>query len=278
MKRAEAKTVKTNKPNQVPMKTRSQRGIALIAIAGMALAVHAQDVVDQSQYPTIVQQPVDACLPIGAAATFSVQATNVTAYQWLFNGNSLDGQTNNSLTILNVNVANVGFYSVAVMNGSEIVPSRSALLNVYTSSSSSSTSLSASPVRSLSMMAGGAVAPLDMNGGGTITVFGMPVTMSGGNGNCPGKYSGYVNYTKTVSQGWGWVPMTNTTVYTASDLNQSNTKVQYVGGYGDIACGLSSVTIPSPTMSPAYRFSIYFPPGSQVPTNAYPITLSGFNP
>jgi hypothetical protein len=37
------------------------------------------------------------------------------------------------------------------------------------------------------------------------------------------------------------------------------------------------VTVVNP-MSPAYRFAIYFPTNSMVPTNAYPITLSGFDP
>lgn len=262
------------------MKNSSQRGVALAVLVGTILAVHAQDSIDQSQYPTILQQPVDTCLAIGATATFSVQAANVTGYQWLFNGNALDGETNSTLTLANVNVASVGFYSVAVMNGSEVVPSRSALLNVYTTSSSSSlsTSLSASALKPTSLLSG-TLAMDDMDGGGFITVFGMPVTLyGGGNGNCPGKYSGYVNYTKTVSQGWGWAPSTTNTVYTASDTNSTVTKVYYLGAYGDDGCAPTSVTVPYPAQSPVYRFTIYFPPGTQVPTNAYPITLSGFNP
>jgi hypothetical protein len=99
----------------------------------------------------------------------------------------------------------------------------------------------------------------------------------GGSGTCPGKYAGYVIFTKTPAQGWGWSPSTNTTVYTATDTNQPNTKVQFVGDYGDSGCAQTTVTVPYP-MSPVYRFGIYFPQGSQVPTNAYPITLSGFNP
>lgn len=259
------------------MKKSYQHGIVLAAMAAMALAVHAQGTNDQAQFPTILQQPVDACLPIGATATFSVQATNVTAYQWLFNGNALDGETNDTLTVANVDVANVGFYSVAVINGSEVVPSRSALLNIYTTTTTLLSTVTTKLVSTLSL--GGTLAPLDdPDGGGIIVVFGAPVFSMGGGGSCPGKYSGYVNYTKTVSQGWGWSPATNTTVYTATDTNQTNTKIQYGGDYGDSGCAQTSVTIPYPAMSPVYRFTIYFPPGSQVPTNAYPITLSGFNP
>ena len=255
------------------MKKSSQRGIALAAIAGMALAVHAQDV-----YPTITQQPTDQCLPVGATAAFTVQATNVTAYQWYFNNSILDGETNSSLVVPNVQISNVGSYSALVFNGADNVPTRSAILNVYVSGSTASTgtSLLSSPMRMSSMMAG-SFAPSDPNGGGTIVVFGFPLQSMGGSGTCPGKYAGYVIFTKTPAQGWGWSPSTNTTVYTATDTNQINTKVQFVGDYGDSGCAQTTVTVPYP-MSPVYRFGIYFPQGSQVPTNAYPITLSGFNP
>lgn len=266
------------------MKKSHQHGILLTAIAGMLLTAHAQNS-DQAQFPTILQQPVDACLPIGGTATFSVQATNATAYQWLFNGNSLDGETNDALTVSNVNVANVGYYSVSAINGSEVVPSRSALLNVYTtvtstptltSTSSSPQLLSAATTKQSSLSVGGA---LDMNGGGVVVVFGLPLLSMGGGGSCPGKYSGYVNYTKTISQGWGWSPSTGTTVFTATDTNATNTKIEYLGDYGDNGCSqTTSITIPYPAMSPVYRFTIFFPPGTQVPTNAYPITLTGFNP
>lgn len=262
-----------------------QHAILLAAIAGMVFTVHAQS--DQAQFPTILQQPVDACLPIGATATFSVQAANVTGYQWQFNGNSLDGETNETLTISNLSVANVGYYSVAVINGSEVVPSRSALLNVYTTVSPAVTTVANTAPSLLSATTAkvsSTVAPLaldgtlDMNGGGVIVVFGAPLWSVGGIGNCPGKFSGYVNYTKTVSQGWGWSPATGTTVFTASDTNATNTKIEFVGDYGDSGCAQTTVTIPYPAMSGLYRFSIFFPPGTQVPTNAYPITLTGFNP
>ena len=270
------------------MKKSHQHAILLAVVAGMLLTARAQDTNDQAQFPAILQQPVDACLPIGGTASFSVTAANVTAYQWLFNGNPLDGETNDTLTVANLGVANVGYYSVSVINGSEVVPSRSALLNVYTSATTAVTTVTtaASPLLSAATMkassalsVGNALGSLDdMNGGGLVVVFGLPVLTMGGGGSCPGKYAGYVIFTKTASQGWGWSPSTNTTVYTATDTNSTITKVQYGGDYGDSGCAQTSVTFSSPAPSPVYRFAIYFPPGSQVPTNAYPITLSGFNP
>ncbi len=256
------------------------RGIAFSAIAGLALAVHAQTNNDQSQFPTILQQPVDQCIPIGAAVTFSVQATNVDGYQWLFNGVAVDGATNSSITIQNADVSNVGFYSASVINGSEVVPTRSALLNVYTSSTSTTLkSLTTPLISGVSSLASGLIGNVTPAGQGgiSIVVFGAPVFSNGGSGSCPGKYCGYVNYTKTISQGWGWSPATNTTVFNATDTNQPNTKVQYFGEYGDMNCNVTSVTVPYPAMSPVYRFSIFFPSGTSVPTNAYPIVLTGFN-
>jgi len=117
----------------------------------------------------------------------------------------------------------------------------------------------------------------DLGGGGMITMFGMPVVSGGGTGSCPGKYSGYVNFTKTSPQGWGWAPTAGVPTHTASDTNRVDTKIQYGGQYGDNGCNTNSVSFSNP-MSPVYRFSIYFPPGSQVPTNAYAITLDGFDP
>lgn len=113
--------------------------------------------------------------------------------------------------------------------------------------------------------------------GATQTILALPSSIPGSNGVCPGAYVGCVTYTKTVSQGWGWKPDTNTTVHTASDGGgRTDTKVEYAGKSGDHDCAQTSVTIPSPTSSTAYRFTIYFP--NNVPTTNYPIILSGFNP
>jgi len=257
------------------MKKRLLRSIAISAMTCFVLALRAQDSTDQSQYPTILQQPVDQCLPVGSPVTFSVTASNVDSYQWYKNNTAVDGQTNSSLTIASAGINDVGYYSAAVIKGSDAVPTRMAILNVYVRSLSTSltttTKTRFSSTQSTSMMS------LDMGGGGTITVYGAPIVSSGNSGSCPGRYSGYVNFTKTSSQGWGWAPSTNTTIHIATDYNRSDTKVVYSGQYGDGGCGATSVTL-GYQMSPVYRFSIYFPTNTVVPTNAYPITLDGFDP
>lgn len=99
-------------------------------------------------------------------------------------------------------------------------------------------------------------------------------------GACPGSYVCYLNYKKTIAQGWGWKPSTNTTVHTASDTNRTDTWVEALGKYGDVHCGVQTVTVPHPPASPSYRFSIYFPSNCPSPlnTNVYKITLTGFDP
>jgi hypothetical protein len=256
------------------------RGIAISAMAGLALIGRAQDTnVDQSQYPTIIQQPNDQCVPVGVTATFSVVATNADSYQWYKNNALMDSATNSSVTILSAGINDVGYYSAAVMNNAGAVPTRSASLNVYTTSSTTTTSTTTSTFTKsrLSTQSMSTMTTSDLGGGGEITVFGLPVVSGGGGtGSCPGRYSGYVNFTKPAAQGWGWAPTVGMT-HTATDTNRPDTKIQFMGQYGDTGCAPVSVTVSNP-ISPVYRFSIFFPTNCAVPTNAYPITLDGFDP
>src|ERR1035437_4514506 len=203
---------------------------------------------DQPELSKITSQPEDQAVAFGSNVTFTVNADIADSYQWLHNGVMMDGQTNSTLTLGSVRIEDVGYYSCFVTKGTEAVPTRAAILNVYT-----------------------------LTAGEPIIVYGTPFAGGGSQGTCPGPYAGYVSYTKTVAQGWGWAPSPNTTVHTASDgAGRTDTKVQYGGRSGDNNCNQTSVTIPDPTTSTKYRFAIYFT--NNVPTNAYPITLTGFNP
>jgi len=67
--------------------------------------------------PTILQQPQSLVSAPGGTATFSVLATGTQlTYQWRFNGTNLPGATNSSLTLTNVQNANVGSYSVIIFD------------------------------------------------------------------------------------------------------------------------------------------------------------------
>jgi hypothetical protein len=82
--------------------------------------------------PNIVSQPGSQAVSGGATATFTVVATGIfaPAYQWLFNGNPLAGQTASSLVISNANANYAGSYSVIVSNAVGVVLSASAALTV----------------------------------------------------------------------------------------------------------------------------------------------------
>lgn len=238
------------------------------------------DPVDQSAFPQITAQPVDQTVLIGSSAVLSVQANNADGYQWLYNGIPLDGQTNNALVIQNAGIDDVGLYSCAVSQGAETVPTRAAALSVETTGSTSpantatASTLTANALTASATPSGAIAASLPA--GGPIMVFGTPLLGGGSKGSCPGPYAGYVGYSKTISQGWGWAPIAGVTHTARDGSGRTDTKVEYVGAYGDSGCAQTTVTI-NPTLSPVYRFTIYFT--SNVPTtNAYPITLTGFNP
>jgi hypothetical protein len=234
------------------------------------------DPVDQSGFPQITAQPVDQTVPIGGNIVLSVQAINADGYQWLRNGVPLDGQTNSALVIQNAGINDVGLYSCNVFNGTESVPTRAANVCVYMTGSSVVAANGSSAMAKSSMMtaSAGGITPC-MTGGGPITVYGTPLLSNGSSGGCPGKYVGYVIYSKPPSQGWGWTPISGM-AHTVTDTNRTDTKVQYVGYYGDVGCNQTTVSV-NPTYSPAYQFVIYFT--NNVPTNAYPmVLLTGFNP
>ncbi len=265
------------------------RIITLAAITGFfAIAgntVYAQttdtllaDSADQAAFPQITAQPVDQTVPIGSSVVLSVQANNADGYQWVCNGVLLDGQTNNTLAIQSAGINDVGFYSCEVFNGDQAVPTRAASVEVETTASTTTASPS-SITAAKATTASATTASMNaacLPGGGPIIVFGAPIAGGGTQGTCPGNYAGYVNYTKTISQGWGWVPSTNTIVFTAADgSGRTDTKIMYGGKYGDTGCNQTTVTIPNPPYSPSYRFTIFFP--TNVPTTNYPISLTGLN-
>jgi hypothetical protein len=92
-----------------------------------------------SVLPVIVQQPLCFVAAFGNTVTFNVQADggnapygspNPVTYQWTVDGVSIPGATNSSLTISNVQPANVGNYVVSVNNGFWTVQSVPAFLQI----------------------------------------------------------------------------------------------------------------------------------------------------
>jgi hypothetical protein len=215
--------------------------IAVLLTGGVSVAHSQQAVVSATS-----DGSSDSLIKVGGDVTFALYPTEWDSYQWLHNGIAIDGETNSTLRIEDAGVGNAGFYSCNTITGTDVVASTTASLFVYF-----------------------------LNPDSDIVVYGAPLFGSGSSGKCPGAYTGAVDYILAPPV-WGWAPSTDTTNYTASDTTRTNTKVEYVGDYGDEGCNKTSVTIPYPAASGLYRFSIYFT--NNVPLTNYPITLAGFNP
>jgi hypothetical protein len=243
----------------------SPRIIALPVVAGLAIVL-AAFTTREAQPLAIENQPEDQMVRLGSDATLAVKASNGEAYQWLRNGVPVPGQTSPTLMLPKIQIKDAGNYSCVVSRGLQTLASRVAALLVYLKPQSGTAA--ATP-------GGGAAQP--MGSGFPIMVYASPVASSGSSGSCPGPYAGYVNFSKTPVQGWGWTPSNSATFYMAADGGgRSDTIVQYMGAYGDSSCDETGVVIPHPAFSPVYRFMIYFP--NNVPTTNYPIILTGFNP
>jgi hypothetical protein len=220
--------------------------VVAAAIAGLLITAVGIAHPKQSVVSVNINAPPDQIVEVGAAVTFSASPAHGASYQWLHNGSAIYAQTNASLTIESAEIGDAGLYTCNIAADADLVPAKTVSLLVY-----------------------------DVTFEDDIVVYGAPLFGSGSSGTCPGAYAGYVIYTLAAPV-WGWAPDTNTTVYTASDTTRTNTKVEYVGAYGDEGCNQTTVTIPHPAVSPAYRFAIYFT--NNVPTTNYPITLSGLTP
>ncbi|HTR41438.1 MAG TPA: immunoglobulin domain-containing protein, partial [Pseudomonadales bacterium] len=80
----------------------------------------------------IQTQPSSQTIVSGQAVNFNVLATSFDplSYQWLFNGTNIDGATNATYSIQNVQSNYDGIYSVVISNGVESVESSNATLAV----------------------------------------------------------------------------------------------------------------------------------------------------
>lgn len=109
-------------------------------IDGAITAVKADDVGSPGSTTGLVplritRPPSSQTIDVGMNATFSVDASGLPrpAFQWLFNGAPLPGQTGSSLTLTNVQPSEGGAYLVVITNGVESVTSIVANLTVNTS-------------------------------------------------------------------------------------------------------------------------------------------------
>ncbi len=214
--------------------------------------------------PIIVCNPETQVIQENSPAEFTVIADSPSppeayswylAYQWqrqgpgLTNYVNIRGATSNTFSISHVSTNDVAFYRVEVSSTNGTSISQPAQLLVYTHHS-------------------------------PLTVYGSPLKISSSGTGCPGPYAGYVNYKKAVPT-WGWTPNHGggIVLHSAKDNTRSDTKVLVQGISNDSFCQQTTIVnthpgAPTPEDT-TYRFTIYLP--NNVTTNAYPITLDGFN-
>ncbi|MDB6121748.1 MAG: hypothetical protein JWQ71_741 [Pedosphaera sp.] len=92
------------------------------------------EVVPIAVAPSITIQPQNQMVNAGSNATFTVTAggTPTLKYQWRFNGTGIGGATTSSYTLNNVQIGNVGNYSVVITNIAGSVTSDDAALGLNT--------------------------------------------------------------------------------------------------------------------------------------------------
>jgi uncharacterized delta-60 repeat protein len=114
----------------------AQEGIYAVVVTnatGMVLSSNAVLTV-QDASPVITVQPASQPVAAGGTAIFNVVVTGSLPlnYQWSCNGTNLNGATNASLTLNNIQLAQAGNYAVAASNLPGSTVSSNALLTVYT--------------------------------------------------------------------------------------------------------------------------------------------------
>ena len=102
---------------------------------GMVTSEVASLLVDVPVGATILFQPYGDTVPAGNDFNFTVVATGTPplSYQWFFDGTAIDGATNHTLTLTNVQSGAAGGYTVRVQDLSSTVFSFPATLTVGTS-------------------------------------------------------------------------------------------------------------------------------------------------
>lgn len=121
--------VQTNNSGNYLVISSNSLGAVTSAVATLSV------VLNTNQIPAITSQPQNTSVYPGSPAGFSVAVVGSAPffYQWRFKGANITGATNNTLTVANVQFANVGNYSVFITNAYGSTTSSNALLSIIDS-------------------------------------------------------------------------------------------------------------------------------------------------
>lgn len=102
----------------------------------------------EPQPPTITMQPESVSAEEGDTVEFSTAASGTSPfnYSWLYNGATLPGETNSTLTLTNVVLSQSGDYQASVINGTGSDLSSIAVLTVFGSGGGSPPTFTLQPV------------------------------------------------------------------------------------------------------------------------------------
>ena len=191
-------------------------GYRVVVTNALGMATSAAATLTPLGLPAILGQPLSRSVPAGTNVTFSVTASGLLTlrYQWRFNAASLGNATNSSVSLTNVQSANVGSYDVVVNNDYGAVTSSVAALTVVPSApwfTLQPTSRVASVGQTITLSnAAKGTEPLSCqwqrNGSDIPGANGFTLTLSNLNGSFAGAYHA------VVSNGVGFKTSTNATL------------------------------------------------------------------
>jgi len=249
------------------MSTTARMAIASAAASGLlALCAQAADVPETPKsikgikvFYYVEDQAVrtnqTACFTVVAEASLKAKKPQSLTFQWQKNGTNIYGATGPTLIKTNVQVADVGFYSVIVSNTAKSHSSR----NVGSCDTDA-------PGASLFVITG------------TNTAVSGPIQAGTGTKSCPGAYTGWVTFKNTSGSSW-WTPATGATNCTITDLSRGNYNPPYipvVQAVDNITlaswCGTNTVSFPV-TGSHKYQFTTFIKNPMPPPTQGDALTL-----
>ncbi|MFC2138075.1 immunoglobulin domain-containing protein, partial [Bacteroidota bacterium] len=85
---------------------------------------------NQGGLPEFITQPTGKLVCEGVSNTFSITTSNLAYVQWFKDGDSIIGETNETLLLTNISISDAGTYTCKLSNGYGTVESNNAVLNV----------------------------------------------------------------------------------------------------------------------------------------------------